>query len=257
MLRSVQELKGCTIRSSDGDIGSVEQLYFDDEAWGVRYLVVDTGGWLTGHDVLISPMSIQRVDITQRAIDIPLTREQIKNSPPIDTHKPVSRQHEADYLGYYGYPAYWGGPMLWGLGAFPYPAERELAPAAALNPDLAEADEAQNEEDSHLRSTDEVTGYDIQATDDSIGEVDDFLFDDEAWAIRYIVIDTSSWWTGGKKVLISTRWIEGIDWPDRKVRVQLTRDEVQRSPEYDAAQPLDRTYEGLLHEHYRRPGYWD
>lgn len=110
MLRSVNELKGKEIHASDGEFGNVDQFLFDDESWTIRYLVVETGK-LMGRKVLISPISIERKQKSD-ALTLSLTKEQIRKSPPIDADRPVSRQHEAEYFNYYGYPYYWGGPEL-------------------------------------------------------------------------------------------------------------------------------------------------
>ena len=71
--------------------------------------------------------------------------------------------------------------------------------------------------DSHLRSTEAVSGYHMEATDGEIGHLDGFIIDDEAWTIRYIEVATRNWWPG-KKVLVSPAWIEGVSWPDSKVK---------------------------------------
>ena len=113
MLRGANELKGYTIEASDGDIGEVVQFYFDDEKWTIRYLVADTGGWLMGRRVLISPAALGRVDSNSRRLHVNMTKERVENSPSIDTDRPVSRQHETDYYNYYGYPYYWSGPYVW------------------------------------------------------------------------------------------------------------------------------------------------
>ena len=97
----------------------MKDFYFDDLAWVVRYLVVETGSWLSSRKVLISPIAIGHPDWAERVLPVSITKEQVKNSPDIDTDKPVSRQHEMQYLGYYGYPSYWGGAGLWGSGAYP------------------------------------------------------------------------------------------------------------------------------------------
>ena len=119
MLTNARNLKGFAIRATDGEIGTVDQFYFDDETWAIRYLMVETGGWLGGRRVLISPISVVRADWQAKRLDVSLTKKQVENSPDIDTHKPVSRQHEAAYLGYYGYPNYWGGPYMWGPAFYP------------------------------------------------------------------------------------------------------------------------------------------
>lgn len=249
MLRSLSELDGSSIHATDGEIGEVKDVWFDDESWTVRYLVVDAGRWLT-RKVLISPYSVQQPVGSGKIVDVTLTRQQVKDSPPLETHQPVSRRHERDYLGYYGYPPYWGGVGLWGTGGYPV-----FSPTRASYDPPPQAPEPPSE-DVHLRSAREVRGHGIEASDDSIGDVDDFLFDDETWAVRYLVVDTNAWWPGGKKVLIATRWIDRFDWPEKKVYTSLTRQQVRDSPEYDIAAPVDRGYEGRLHDYYGRPGYW-
>jgi hypothetical protein len=175
----------------------------------------------------------------------------VERSPKIDTHQPVSRQHEAEYYGYYGYPYYWDGPYMWGSSF--YPAGVEVS--AALSREALAEKIGKELTDSHLRSTQAVTGYDIEAADGEIGHVAGFIFDDEAWAIRYIEAATRNWWPG-KKVLVSPAWIERVSWIDAKVNVGLTRDAIKTAPEYIESTPITREYENRLHLHYGRPPYW-
>ena len=256
MLRSIKDLHGCDVRASDGKIGCINQVYFDDETWGIRYLVIETGNWLHDRQVLVSPYSLKPVDWSSSTVYVKLTRQQVRDSPMLDTHKPVSRQHEIEYLRYYSYPTYWGGPNLWGMGAWPAfdPAAQGLAapaPPPHLIPHVNRA-----LPDVHLRSTDEVKGYHIETIDGTIGHVSGFIFDDRAWVLRYLKVDTRNWWPGGKDVLIATRWIELVDWFAATVSTSLTRDTIQRSPAYDDAIPVHRSYEVALHEFYNREGYW-
>ena len=256
MLNSVSHITGSTLTATDGGIGHVKEAYFDDHAWAIRYLVIDTGTWLSGREVLISPYSVKQPLSSVKNIDVGLTRKQVEDSPFVDTHQPVSRRHERETLSHYAYPEYWGGAELWSMGAFPLlPPALPTEVEAQAEIELREKDLP--EEDVHLRSTANVTGYDIQATDDSIGHVKDFIFDDESWAIRYLVVDTRNWWPGGKKVLLATRWIDRIDWADKTVYTKLTRDQIKNSPEYDETEPVNRDYEERLHDSYGREGYWD
>jgi len=257
MLRTTDSLKGYAIHATDGEVGSVLDVYFDDERWGVRYLIVETGSWLSKRAVLISPYSISGTNDAEKAISVTLTREQVKNSPDIDTHKPVSRQLEGDYSRYYGYSLYWSGPYLWGAGTYPMLPTDEAAQADRGAADAPLGQEQIKPEDVHLRSASEVSGYHILGTDDDIGHVKDFIFDDESWALRYLLVDTHNWWPGGKKVLIGTQWIDRIDWPDSAVQTKLTREQIRNSPEYNETQPLDRDYETRLHQFYGRTGYWE
>ncbi len=251
MLMNIADLKGLVIRATDGELGTVDQLYFDDESWAIRYVTVDAGGWLGGRQVLISPMSIAHTDWPARRLDVALTKRQVENSPGINTHEPVSRQHEAAYLGYYGYPYYWGGPNLWGESFYP----GGLAFPAMASVDAMEERIQRESPDSHLRSTDAVTGYSIEATDGEIGHLDGFVVDDQAWAIRYIEVATRNWWPG-KKVLVSPAWIKEVRWLESKVSVGLSREAIQNGPEYDEATPITREYENRLYFHYGRPPYW-
>src|SRR5215212_2768285 len=119
MLTSAGKLVGYKLGAVDGQFGKVKDFYFDDETWTVRYLVADTGGWLPGLQVLISPFALKSVDHDTKHINVSLTKAQIEKSPPIDADKPVSRQFELAYSQYFGWPMYWYGPSLWGPGPFP------------------------------------------------------------------------------------------------------------------------------------------
>jgi hypothetical protein len=251
MLTNAAHLKGLVIRATDGELGTVDQFYFDDETWAIRYLTVETGGWLSDKQVLISPFSVVHTDWEARRLDVALTKKQVENSPDINTHEPVSRQHEAAYLGYYGYPYYWGGPYLWGPSYYPAGL---VMPAAAQDEVLADRIQRESN-DSHLRSTETVKGYSIEASDGEIGHVDGFIVDDEAWAIRYIEVATRNWWPG-KKVLVSPAWIERVSWAGSKVYVALSREAIKNGPEYVESIPITREYENKLYFHYGRPPYW-
>lgn len=254
MLHSVKNLQGLHVLATNGPIGSVRELYFDDERWTVRYLVVDTGSWLPGRHVLITPIAVQSLDLENHTVSLNLTKEQVQNSPDIDTNKPVSRQQEAAHFRYYGYPYYWGGSMLWGPA--PYPAgltARQTAQVEAESEPLR--DGASATADAHLRHTNEVIGYNIQATDGELGHVADFLVDPESWTIRYFVVGTSNWWFGNR-VLVSPGWITEVRWLDKKVSVDLTQQAVKASPPYDESTLVDRPFEAGYYAHHRREPYW-
>jgi hypothetical protein len=250
MLINATHLKGLVVRATDGELGTIDQLYFDDENWAIRYLTVETGGWLGGRQVLISPLSIVHVDWPRKRLDVALTKKQVENSPDINTHQPVSRQHEAEYNLYYGYPYYWGGPFLWGPEV--YPAGFAITTKAAS---LAITDKIKAGTDSHLRSTEAVTGYSIEASDGEIGHVDGYVVDDEAWAIRYLEVATRNW-LPGKKVLVSPAWIGEVSWADSKVHVNLSREAIHSSPEYVESVLITREYEDQLYLHYGQMSYW-
>jgi len=251
MLANSSHLRGFVIQATDGELGTVEHFYFDDESWAIRYLVVEAGGWLGGRKVLISPISILNADWQAKRIDVALTKKQVEHSPNIDTQRPVSRQHESEYMGYYGYPYYWGGPNMWGPEYYP----SDLA-VPSMASEQARADSfGGKSEDSHLRSTEAVRGYHIEAADGEIGHVDGFVIDDRAWAIRYIEVATRNWWHG-QKVLVSPSWIQQVSWTESKVYVGLTREAIQNGPPYNESTLIDRQYETQLYLHYGLPPYW-
>lgn len=212
-LRRTKDLNRYTIAATDTDIGSIYDFYFDDQQWTIRYIVVGTGVMLPGRKVLISPAALRHPAWSPLHLRVNLTWEKIQNSPSIDLHKPVSRRHETEHAQHYGWPHYWEGM------------------------------------DTHLRSTREVTGYHIKATDGEIGHLEDFLFDDETWEIRYAIVDTKNWWPG-KKVLLRPKWIERVSWDDREIYVNMSRELIQKSPKWDDEKPVSREYELRLHRHY-------
>lgn len=250
MLTNTNNLKGLMVQATDGVLGTVDQLYFEDTTWAIRYLTVKTG-WLGGREVLISPFSVTRVDWPAQRIDVALTKKQVEDSPSIDTQRPVSRQYETEYLGYYGYPNYWGGSYLWGPGMNPAGFTNRINSPEEV---LAER-KRQESMDSHLRSTAGVHGYHVEAMDGEIGHIAGYFMDDESWAIRYLEIATRNWWPG-KKVLMSPAWIQKVSWVESKVYVGLYRGAIQTAPAFVDSAPLTREYENGLYLHYGKPPYW-
>lgn len=245
MLIKTKEIKGYNLNAIDGEIGSVKEFYFDDKFWTVRYMVANTGTWLTGRQVLISPYFIKSIDYDSKLINVDLTKQQIEDSPSINDERPVSRQYEEDYHRHYGAPNYWTGPSMWGAHQY-IMRDRTQWQTSTQN---------QEQWDSNLRSTKDVMGHDIQANDGEIGHVEDFIIDDDSWAIRYLVLDTKKW-LPGKTILLSPQWIDSISWDESKVYVNLPRQTIKQAPEYDEDLVISREYETQLHRHYNRQGYW-
>jgi sporulation protein YlmC with PRC-barrel domain len=239
MLRNVKDLRGYAIRGTDGVIGKVDDFYFDDEDWAIRYLVVNTGSWLSGRRVLISPIALGHPGWMPRQLAVALTRAQVEHSPDIDTRRPVSRQCEAENLRYYGYPYYWGGAGLWGMGAYPGSLTTEGRIEEELRAQRTHS--TSTSDDCHLRSSNAVIGYHIEATDGDIGHVEDLVVDDYTWAITHMIVTTSNWW-GGHRVLVAPRWIKDVSWSEAKVSVDRTRQGVNDSPPYESIAQLDRQH---------------
>jgi hypothetical protein len=255
MLRSFDHIRGYAIHASDGEIGSLRDLYFDDQSTLIRYFVVDTGTWLPGKRVLLVPAVVGGVDAERGELVTGLTRQQVEDSPPVETEKPVSRQEELALHTYYGWQPYWTVPPLAGSLA-PYwgaamPATAQVRPGEARVAEEIAARERE-QRDPHLRSAREVEGYHVAATDGEIGHVEDFFIDDQDWAIQLLGIDTRNW-LPGRKVVISPSWLHGIDWGRRRIQVDLTRQQIKDSPEYDEALIPDESYLEQLAAHYGRP----
>ena len=223
MLHNLKQIRGHKLAASDGAIGHVNDFYFDDKTWAIRYLVADTGDWLSGRQVLLSPPAFGALDHDGKVLTINLTRKQIENSPSIDAHRPVSRQYEKNYYDYYGWPMYWEGGAVWGAGEYPVlgPSPRPYALQSYVYPQW---------DDIHLRSTNAVTGYGIHATDGMLGSVSGFLVDHKKWVIRELTIETGHWYSG-KEILITPRTVERISQEESKVYVTLSKAELERTEE--------------------------
>ena len=247
-LRRTKDLHQYTIAAVDSDIGKVDDFYFDDEQWTIRYIVVATGLILPGRKVLLSPLALRHPTWSPLHINVNLTCEQVASSPGIDFDKPISRQHEAEHHKHYGFAPYWEGKGVW--GSCPTPKALKEAP-------LTQSKTATKNSscETHLRSVREVSGYHITATDGEIGHLDDFLFDGETWEIRYAIISTRNWWPGNK-VLLRPQWIKRVSWADREIYVTMSREIIRKSPQWNADRPIDREYELRLHKHYGYAPYW-
>jgi sporulation protein YlmC with PRC-barrel domain len=251
MLYRVSDLQGYTIHATNGDIGTLRTLYFDEEEWGVANFVIDTGKWITGKHVLVSPEVLGQPDMNRKHLSVNLTREEIQDCPEINTPETASGPYTGVVHTRSRRPVFWSSDpfVLDSLaarpGGSPLPAQPPMHPAPVTEEVRGPV----------LHSSRKIIGYNIQARDGGMGHVEDFLIDTDTWHIRYMVIDTKNWWPG-KKVLVSPQWIQAIHWDDAYVTVDLTRDQIKTSPEYDPSKPIPRDYESRLHDHYGRPVYW-
>ena len=250
MLRAIDSIINYRLEALDGEFGRCKDFLFDDEKWVTRYIVVDTGKWLPGRKVLISPISVEEPDWANRHLPVKLSREQIENSPDLAEHEPVSRKFERLYFDHFQWPYYWVGNHFWGTQ--PYP----LIETVPMPEDPVQMKEKQEEiEATHLRSYKAVKGYHIEASDGAIGHVEDFILDDDAWVFplhgrRYTKMASR------RRVLISLGWVDSVDWLEKAVNVDLTVEMVKNSPEYDPSKPINREYETVLYDYYGRPQYW-
>lgn len=239
MLQSESRLQGLKLHAEDGEIGSVAEVYLEDGAWVVRYFVVSTGSWLAGKKVLISPAAVRAVDWNEGSLHVALTVDQVRQSPDVDTDKPVSRQYETELAAYYAWTPYWSGSTM------PF---MSLAEPNPVSPEQIAS--MQESGDPHLRSADELKGYHIEARNGAVGHVVDFVLRDDDWKVAFLMVDAGSW-LHKRNVLLGPESIEAVDWAERRVRVSVTREAIEASPEFDSEFPVPDEYAERLLEHYR------
>jgi len=246
-IRNLDSIKGYELGALDGNIGKCNDFLFDDKAWVIRYLVANTRKWLPGRKTLISPISVSTIDQLKQIINVSLSRDQIKNGPALDSDAPISRQYETFFNRYFLWSDYWEGSGIWGN----YSSPRSMK----IEKDLLDI-EKNSKTDSKLRSAEEVSGYRIHTRDEDIGHIENFLIEEESWAIRYLVIDTSNWIPGSKRVIVNPSWVDEVDWAERSLNLRMTKKQVENSPEYDPLVPLHRDIEKAVFDHYNFPYYW-
>ena len=255
MLRSIYETIGYKLKAGDDVFGKVRDFLFDEDQWTIRWLVADTGSWLPGRKVLISPITLGDPDWNAGQFPVRMTREEIEKSPGLDLDAPVSRQYEKRWLDEYGWPYYWGPGLMAGGGGVWAGAMEPQALLMQQQREDKDYDATPEEEDDVLRSVTGVLGYHLQAADGDCGHVEDFIIDETTWTIGYLVVDTRNW-LPGRKVLIAPAWMQSIDWADRVVTCGLQQEQIKNSPEYDPTEPITRDYEQQLYDFYGRPVYW-
>lgn len=232
MKHNVENIVGWELGALDGEIGKIKELYFEDQSWTIRYLIVETGSWLLGRKVLISPEAVVRVDIKNEIIEVKLTKEQIENSPDVNSDKPVSRQHEDELYQYYGIGNYWMG-SLWsgGMGTSGMMRTSTLP----LEDEIRKSELKENDAvmDTHLRSTHSVKGYNVKSAGNELGEVEDFIFDDATWKIDFVIVKTGGWFSE-KMILIESNVVKEINWKNSCLNVSATTDDLKNNGEYNA-----------------------
>jgi hypothetical protein len=242
-LQMSQALEGCSLLAADGEIGTLEALYFDDVRWAIRYLLVDSSGWLRRRRVLVSPLAVGEIGADERTLCIELTCGQIEGSPPFDTGRPISRVYEARYYQYYNWPAYWKLDPLAVLPLSEIPVSPQL-----VNGSISRA----RHQDRHLHLSTDLRGCEVVARDACIGHVHDLVIDTRYWLIRYMEIETCSGWPV-RDVLLSQAWIKYVHWMERRVFVDLACAAIARAPRFDPSRSISHDYEAQLFEHYGNP----
>ena len=245
MLWHTSALKGFSIEATDGSLGTLEDFLFDDQTWSLRWVVVDTGRWLPGKLVLLPVSALGATDLEMRLFHVKLTMRQVKDSPDVGQHPSVSRQSEAALFLHYGWNPYWGGDLYPISNAMAVPYEPQPAPSSGLPRAGSQVELSSEQEDPHLRSTGAVTGDRIHANDGEIGHVEDFLVNDTSWSVPSIVVDTANWWPG-RHVSIPTGSVRKIEWDERLVYLNLTRQDIKDGPTDHSAGDVAKVFSATL-----------
>lgn len=252
MILSVKDIFDYNLLAEDGEAGKVKDALFDESEWIIRYLVVETGGWLSGRNVLIPPSVLGAPDTARKEFPVSLTRDQIGNSPQLESGASLTRSHEEDLYRHYGWEPYWVPEDAMG----PLPGTVMVESGEQLAESEAAVAEAERRAEPRLRSVKEMMGFRVDGPDGKLGKVDSFLMDDESWDLRYIILNTGNW-LKSRLVPLSVRWLTALDWDRHKVAVDLSKKDIHDSPEWDESMPMPRQYEVDIHSHYGRTGYWE
>ncbi|MFJ9824478.1 PRC-barrel domain containing protein [Streptomyces sp. NPDC101160] len=103
------DLTGWRVEAADGHIGKVDK--HSDEV-DDSYLVVDTGAWIFGKEVLVPARAVTRVDLEERTLHLALSKEQVKDSPEFVSDKHLADRQYREEIGQYYHTAWpFGGGM--------------------------------------------------------------------------------------------------------------------------------------------------
>jgi hypothetical protein len=222
MLITTNELRGKPVLALDGNLGRVEDFLFDDKNWVIRYMVAQTGSWLSNHRVLLSPHVLIPLDPKAGVVRVRLHRRQIEASPPAELHLPVSRRYEVEHYRYYGLPEYWAASALWGRSGYPL--------ASPPTGDRADFKLHYHRDDKHLQSSNSLSGFRILTADGPVGQVTGFWISDSTWEVRDLVVRAGHWYAS-REVLIPSAKVERINYEDSAVHSTLTKDDIQWAAE--------------------------
>lgn len=247
MLRRVSELKNYELQAIDGRFGMFSDMLFDDVTWKARWVVADTGGWVSGRQLLIHPAVVGQPDDERRILPVSLTRDKIRASPDLAEHEPVSMQMRSNLQGYYGFESMWTVPAGFN-GDMSSPRGGSLFGEEPSAADYERSGRMENW-DPHLRSAAAVNGYHIRAIDGEIGHVESFLVDDEGWDFLYLVIDTRNWWAGDH-VLVAPATVTSIDFFSGVINLRVTRDQVKAGRAWQAEAALPKAERPGLYSGY-------
>ncbi len=266
MFIQAKTLESFSMNATDGELGSIADLYFESNTFTLRYFVGDTRTWFFGGKVLLSPESVTSIEQEKERIDVNLTKDQIKDSPKPSSHEPVSRQYEAELRDHYGWRHYWGAPIGGASAGMGSPGSYPAAPGMMIpypiaNPNVSRTEDEQDAmtqqtEQNSLQSINDLRGYKIHVKNGEVGKALDFMLNEHDWTINYIIVDVGGTFTR-EPVPLAAEWITDISWQDKTITVNVDKELIESAPDYEIHEPFTREDESRLYAHYGRDVYWE
>ncbi len=250
MLRTAKAFKKLIVRASDGAVGCLRDIHFEDTEWEVAQLEVEMVGETDRGTIFISTGAVVSPGSGRDEIAFDLSTQHGRASTPIPTDGTQDNGFDSIYrwspYGSASAPrdpdATAPGPSAGKLSdIIPFAAEKVQRTCDTRQPDRSS--------EPRLRSLRELAGYRIEALDGDIGHIGDLVIDDQRWAIPFVVIDTRNWWPG-THVMVPSGEILGMSRADRIVFVSLSRQVIQGSPEFDPAIAISAEYRSRLDAYY-------
>ncbi len=236
MIPTLDNIRGYRIVTRDGEIGKVHDFFIDDSRWHLRYIVVETGSWMSRRRVLLSLAELGATRSELSEFHVHLTCEQVSGAPGIDTDKPVSRQQKFLMNVHYGWPNYWSldGLIL-----------SEAIPTLTNRPTRIEGDH-------HQRSFREISSYAIKHGENRLGKVEDFVIDDADWSLTNLVL-TGGGWLDSRRIAIPASNFEEASWLKRAIFVDLKGSDLSKYEPFNYNHPVDREESFVFCDYHGRP----
>jgi hypothetical protein len=243
MLLKTAKLTEYRIELSSEIRGSIFEMYFDDLFWNIQYLLMTSENMEKDKIAIISHLALGKPDDKSKTIPIVGKQGRNEGKEKSTVLKTKEEAESIDPIQIIELPEEYSTII----------SRNKKATKDLIITILKDKNAIYLPSTNHLRSHNEVLGYNIQAKDgDLIGHVDNFILEGNTWKLRYLIVDTRNWLTGGKKILLSPAWIEKINWSSNLVAIDLSKSSIIESPSYDPNKPLDNRFEMKLYKYYGR-----
>ncbi|QRR00830.1 PRC-barrel domain-containing protein [Dyadobacter sandarakinus] len=229
MERSFKSLTHYGLGAIDGEIGKICDVYVDGATWHICYWIVDTGTLLDQRKVMIAAHSVLGIECRNKTFETSLSRNQIKDSPVIDTNKAESNQQEiiSDH-----FRNYWFLPIKHGV--------------------LLDKEANRGISNINLRSLEVLLSCKIYGTDSYLGRVIDYILDTKYWKIDYLIIEIGGLFRS-QKVLIPIKLINTINWTVLVININMAKKEFGQLQCYDPQGRVNILSDGSFLDYHGRP----